>query len=738
MNLADLLSDTPFANPYDFANPIKQLSELVGRDSQKRDIQYYIDLAKRGTNINLALIGPRAAGKTSLLNYTEAIAHKSGFTPVRINLNTSDASPLDLFSKIFDNLFTAACMDDYLGGLDAAFYKNFRRLRDTRRDMDLDLHGHQVPRHLSELPEGGRLSESLIDRELRLIGENHVKPFALLIDEADVLSETRTGLEMLRNVFMNQGDYLIVLAGTPRLLPELTEVFSPIIRQFKKVNVDRFEHLEETRKCMCGPLEAIGINPGYGADEIPIPNPALVHRLTGGRPYEIRLLCHFMFRRVEAGYQTNLEVTTRTIELVQQELTIREDWRTPFIAALHELSEREMQHLRLVSRAQGASITELWALARTLNDFAGTLPELEDAARALESKGIITIDDAAPVLMLDDLEDVYLRYYSQNLGIPMDLTRTTLEDHFTEVLSNSSGPQTQPEDPDVGYWGESKDMRFTESVCCRQQGDTDGDWDDWLYWWFVENPEKEFDITECDLIIVDPNGQRPIGKTTSLSGIVGPSRSQALVDMKQDIEARTAGYVRIDLRSRKIFTPSRDQIIEAVRFGAPTHVKHNCCRYHLNEFYALWEPATRNEAINELKTSLAFAEINENCTAMAHVCLINEDWVGAATWARKGSELPARGDRFYASGQHFSYVRDSVVFTLYDLAVAQIALGELAEARRVVSRLTRLVESLTTSATSSGEIARIDRVDGAFRCRGVIRVTNRDVVNEILALLASV
>ena len=55
-------------NPYDFANPVSDKELFVGRKQELDDIKYYIDQAKLTRPINLAILGPRASGKTSLLN----------------------------------------------------------------------------------------------------------------------------------------------------------------------------------------------------------------------------------------------------------------------------------------------------------------------------------------------------------------------------------------------------------------------------------------------------------------------------------------------------------------------------------------------------------------------------------------------------------------------------------------------------------------------------------------------
>ncbi|MHC5773963.1 hypothetical protein [Nostoc sp.] len=60
---------------------------------------------------------------------------------------------------------------------------------------------------------------------------------------------------------MNISGYMLVFTGTQELFPVIDEVFSPIIRQFKKINVGDFEDKKETEECIIKPLEKIGIRP---------------------------------------------------------------------------------------------------------------------------------------------------------------------------------------------------------------------------------------------------------------------------------------------------------------------------------------------------------------------------------------------------------------------------------------------------------------------------------------------
>ena len=76
-----------FPNPYDFANPVNDPNLFAGRKAILDEIRYYLDHAKAASRaINLAIIGGRASGKTSILNMIQNEAQHRKFCVVRVEL----------------------------------------------------------------------------------------------------------------------------------------------------------------------------------------------------------------------------------------------------------------------------------------------------------------------------------------------------------------------------------------------------------------------------------------------------------------------------------------------------------------------------------------------------------------------------------------------------------------------------------------------------------------------------
>ena len=362
--------------------------------------------------INLVLTGPRSAGKTSLLNRIASESLERGFVVSRVDLNESDASPLALFYKIYDAIVFAAVRDGAFAGFSGEVYSRYRDTMDggnTESPQEL-----LFPRHYAAAVNAGRtLSEPALKNDLQVISKELGKPCVLLFDECDVLGKSRIELEMIRNVFMNTPGYMLVFAGTPNLFPVMEDVFSPIVRQFKKIPVEHFAEAKDTVECIEKPLMRLGIKP----DEVLMPYSSSlqseVHRLSAGRPYEVQLLCHYMFKRVEDGRARNMAINLDVLEDVRRELETQERGsERPIIAALQELTGADLSLLRALTRFRG-TLEQLWATSQTFDEGAPEKEVLELGLKRFETLGLLSVTTHGEVRFNgDQFDEIYAKYYA--------------------------------------------------------------------------------------------------------------------------------------------------------------------------------------------------------------------------------------------------------------------------------------------------------------------------------------
>lgn len=452
MSRPERISET--YNPYDFGNPVTDRSLFSGRDRELSDINYYLDQAVRAPRpINLALLGPRAAGKTSLLNMVEIAARERGMCTARINLNEGDtASEMLFFYKIFDAVFTSVC--DFslsqqapelpFGGKRGKTYQTYLDMI-SAYDIPEDrtwcpfIFPIQYAKAMGRSVKDSKVSDQNLLNDLTTISAEVGRPCVLLFDECNVLANKPILLEMVRNIFMNIGGYMLVFTGTQDLFPVMDEVFSPIIRQFKKVDVGAFEKTSETRQCISKPLESIGIFDLEGVIDLRTLNELnQIHNLTGGRPYEIQLLCHFMFRRIQLGRRKKMELDLEVLDDVLDELKKGHDIALrPIINKVKELSKRDAAALRLLLSCNGkATLDQLWFLEYVLRGTTKwTKEDLVDALERFQIAAIVNVENGVLRFVGDDFDRIYIKYYARQRRIKLSFADQTPEDSFNRRLT---------------------------------------------------------------------------------------------------------------------------------------------------------------------------------------------------------------------------------------------------------------------------------------------------------------
>ena len=144
--------------------------------------------------------------------------------------------------------------------------------------------------------------------------KNEISTIVLLFDECDLLSKNKTLLQKIRNVFSDLDGYILVFCGTEKMFPDMSEVFSPIPRLFKRIDVKNFHSVKETKDCILKPLtkeERNLVNQGSIAE---------IHQISQGNPYEVQLLSHFMYRQFKERNASNIALNVEVLDNVLSEL----------------------------------------------------------------------------------------------------------------------------------------------------------------------------------------------------------------------------------------------------------------------------------------------------------------------------------------------------------------------------------------------------------------------------------
>jgi hypothetical protein len=309
-------------NPFQLS-PIKRTDNLAGRVQELKTIRYYLRLTASGQSPHIALIGQRGVGKTSLLNSSEQLAGELHLLPVRIDMNERKAqSPGRFWHDLYQNLILAMVKAGCWGGIKGAIYQDLLRMLYSRSPGNLDSAVIQMPYLFSccttsideiECPD------SLVVNDFRAcqseLETRELKGIALIVDEADCLGTNVPLLQMFRNIFQAVNSCSLILAGTEAVFPAISDVFSPIPRQFHRIDVLPFVQWPQTMDLIRRALEP-SVYDSIGPNSVTVQE---LHELCGGAPDEVQLYCHHMYRTVEEGALDKMSLSPSVYRRVLRE-----------------------------------------------------------------------------------------------------------------------------------------------------------------------------------------------------------------------------------------------------------------------------------------------------------------------------------------------------------------------------------------------------------------------------------
>lgn len=423
------MSNEVLPNPYDFGSPIQEKGKFADRKEEKEKIREYLQLSDTDdpSYYHLALTGSRASGKTSLVNHTKQVAEDLGFLAAKIDLNEDLVKDdVRFFTEMIDSIVTAGTENGMYGGRSGEIYQKFRDLVDA---VNFEMR-YELPLGFGSAYVGAQQNGSVNSITQRVLKEDLIElheeaddsglsTIVLLIDECDLLAENTALLQKIRNVFSNLEGYVLVLSGTDDMFPDLSDTFSPLPRSFVNVQVDDFDDIEETEECIKKPLsdDERGL-----IDDKTISD---IHRITGGSPYEINLVCHHMYRRYDEQ-QDSIELSKTVLDDVLHELEgLRQEGHHEIADTIGDLSRSQLQ--LLTSTLEFPEAPQEFLKKYSLLDFVDELgrrspshieEEVSTTLEELIDIGVVSQESDQISFAGSQFDSLYLRYYVASMDNP--------------------------------------------------------------------------------------------------------------------------------------------------------------------------------------------------------------------------------------------------------------------------------------------------------------------------------
>jgi tetratricopeptide (TPR) repeat protein len=451
-------------NPYNFTAPVLSKDFFVGRREERAEIDYYLEYARCSKRpIHVAILGKRASGKSSLLNLTEDAAKSKHFSTTRIDLDEGDlANQLAFLYKVFDGVLNAACEEGAYGGLTSGTYQTYLQLVSAFAEAPpgLDTFPFVFPVQYAAAKRSrqsdAQVSETALRRDLGSINAALGRPMLLLVDEASAIAQSTIHLQKVRNVLMTVPGLMLMLAGTLEMLAAMGDAFSPIVRQFKKITLGPYKTVNETDELVRLPLQESGIIPDEIFDFDTKAQVREIHALTGGRPYEIQLICHMLFRRVQQKRAGAMKIDYGALEEVRRELETYPGWeRHEALAEICGFDKGQLAALGVLGNCNGtATLDQLWSVHYIIGGTLGR-EDLQRYQTEFMSRSVFNERDGKLFFVGDEFDKIYAKYLAREHGIdarffergPHEFLSSQLRQHLDKFqkLRSLCGPENLSE-----------------------------------------------------------------------------------------------------------------------------------------------------------------------------------------------------------------------------------------------------------------------------------------------------
>lgn len=408
MSTKNQKSEEKLINPYDFSNPVNHLIDLAGRENEVEQIKKCLADGK----MSIALIGIRGIGKTSFLNATAELADQLSYFSAKVKLDGALVKNeyiffRELYVAIIEKLFKKEKISE-------KEYNDFRQIIDSYDDK-INPFFLKFPKsfvsyfkHKIEVP----IPRTYLHDDLAALVSKAGTQIVILLDECDFFAENKELLQCLRQILQSVKGITFVLTGTEKMFPNMEDVFSPVPRQFKRIDIKGFNDLSQTMDLVFKPFKEI--------ENISIERETLrdLHTIAEGNPYELKVLCHYLWESSKDKEKINFRLKPNIFADVANEMQSFAPMHHNFVSEVKKLSPHEFSTIIDLIKNEKLNINEKAALNLAFNkegneDIQSLSASYKESARKF-SKFLELTDEETIQFKGENFEKVFLKYIAQS------------------------------------------------------------------------------------------------------------------------------------------------------------------------------------------------------------------------------------------------------------------------------------------------------------------------------------
>ncbi|MGI0081535.1 MAG: ATP-binding protein, partial [Nitrososphaerales archaeon] len=308
-----IASSARIKNPFKPGKPVDP-EYFGGRKKELERFKQYLDYSAGGNPHNLAILGERGIGKSSVLRKFQEIAtsDQNECVVVRRELDASVDSLTSLTLFLLEALKSEgssfASSKRKAASKVISFFSNYK--------VGVSVLGHGLS--LERIASRSVPIQDYFYTELMHIWEGSkegTKGIVLLIDEAEYLQSITGAWSFLRSVFTRVSEqdagYMLVVSGKLSLFRGIKEIFSPIERFFTPLEIMPMLE-EEVRETLQKPLQQ-SLKARIGVNAI-----RRIFQYSGGHPYIVQTFGLYIFEESERrmGATRGIEIDEATVERI--------------------------------------------------------------------------------------------------------------------------------------------------------------------------------------------------------------------------------------------------------------------------------------------------------------------------------------------------------------------------------------------------------------------------------------